>query len=170
MVDRQPPTASRNSDTVRDLAERMSRVDFPSLSTGSDHSSTHSYRSPDLQSCTHVWLRVDRVRRPLEAPYVGPLRVLERAERCFRLEFPSGRCDTVSVERLKPAYMPPPADALPAPITLPVSPGAQPAAPAEAKPCATVGDSKPVPVTTRSGRRVRFRVPPAQLFLVTLRS
>ena len=200
MVDRQPPTASRNSDTVRDLAERMSRVDFPSLSTGSDHSSTHPYRSPDLQSCTHVWLRVDRVRRPLEAPYVGPLRVLERAERCFRLEFPSGRCDTVSVERLKPAYMPPPADALPAPITLPVSPGAQPAAPAEAKPYATVGDSKPHaisddapvasphrgqraqvlphasdsvppdPVTTRAGRRVRFRVPPAQLFLVTLRS
>ena len=31
-----------------------------------------------LQDCSHNWLRVDRTKPPLEAPYSGPFPVLER--------------------------------------------------------------------------------------------
>ena len=104
-VDRQPPTDSA-SETVRELAQQMSRTDFLTLSDGNHHSVTREYLPLDLSTCTHVWLRVDRVRRPLEAPYVGPLRVRGRSGRWFQLELPSGKTDTVSVERLKPACLP----------------------------------------------------------------
>ena len=197
-----PQPADRDtSDAVRALAERMSEVDFVTLSAGSDHSVSRPYLPQDLQTCTHVWLRVDRVRRPLEAPYVGPLRVLERTGRWFRLELPSGRTDTVSVARLKPAYHPSPAEQISAPGPMPTPPsvppsrGARQAADSQRlatpsppvaplsrdcsvrePPSDSVSDSRaessdrardsayPVPVRTRAGRRVRFRVPPQLLF------
>ena len=61
----------------------------------------HSHR--DLSSCTHVFVRIDRVRKPLQYPYSGPYKVLERAEKYFTLDY-GGRRDTVSLDRLKPAY------------------------------------------------------------------
>ena len=36
-----------------------------------------SYVPKTLQDCSYVWLRVDRPKRPLEAPYSGPFPVLE---------------------------------------------------------------------------------------------
>ena len=77
-------------------------VDFASIARGSDHSRPHSFVPPNLQSCTHVWQRVDRVRRPLEAPYQGPFKVVARTNKVFTLELPSGQTETVSVDRLKP--------------------------------------------------------------------
>nr|VZI39302.1 unnamed protein product [Spirometra erinaceieuropaei] len=37
---------------------------------------TESYVEKDLDKCTHVFIRCDRVRQPLESPYKGPFRVL----------------------------------------------------------------------------------------------
>jgi cleavage and polyadenylation specificity factor subunit 1 len=42
------------------------------------HPPRNSYTHKDLYSCTHVFVRNDSVRRPLQAPYDGPYRVLER--------------------------------------------------------------------------------------------
>ena len=68
------------------------------------HIANNTYFVPkDLMSCTHVYLRVDRIRKALEAPYSGPFRVLRRFERCFEIQFPSGRNSVVSIDRLKPA-------------------------------------------------------------------
>ena len=89
-------------EQARKLAEEMDLVDFASIARGSDHSRPHSFVPPNLQSCTHVWQRVDRVRRPLEAPYQGPFKVVARTNKVFTLELPSGRTETVSVDRLKP--------------------------------------------------------------------
>lgn len=58
---------------------------------------------PDLRSCKKVYVRVDRVRTPLEAPYEGPYRVIKRSKHWFKLEM-NGRKDTVNIDRLKPAY------------------------------------------------------------------
>lgn len=100
------PTIKSNHEFIKDLATRMKQIDFFSLSTGSDHSFQRPYVPPDLSHCTHVWLRRDRVRRPLEAPYVGPLRVVRRTEKYFTLELQSGDEETVSIDRLKPAHLP----------------------------------------------------------------
>nr|VZH94114.1 unnamed protein product [Spirometra erinaceieuropaei] len=40
----------------------------------------------DLATCSHVYLRCDRVRRPLAPPYDGPFGVLSRGTRTFRTQ------------------------------------------------------------------------------------
>ena len=55
-----------------------------------------------LSTCVKVWLRIDRVRRPMEAPYSGPYGVVNRHENYFTIRMPSGRQENVSINRLKP--------------------------------------------------------------------
>ncbi|XP_064482835.1 uncharacterized protein LOC135395668 [Ornithodoros turicata] len=57
----------------------------------------------ELQSTTHVFLRTDRLRRALE-PYSGPYKVLQRASKTFLLDV-RGRPESVSIDRLKPAFL-----------------------------------------------------------------
>ena len=54
--------------------------------------------------CDFVFVRRDAYRPPLAPPYHGSFRVLERGEKFFILDV-SGRRDSVSVDRLKPAYI-----------------------------------------------------------------
>ena len=49
-----------------------------------------------------MWMRIDRVRRPLEAPYAGPYKVLQRASNYFLLEISDNVHTNVSIDRLKP--------------------------------------------------------------------
>ncbi|XP_047002951.1 uncharacterized protein LOC124620321 [Schistocerca americana] len=58
----------------------------------------------DLQRCTHVMLRTDAVRPPLRPPYSGPHRVIARGDKTLVLEC-NGKPSTVSVDRVKPAYV-----------------------------------------------------------------
>ena len=145
-VDRQPPPDGA-SESVRELANRLAETDFLSGSDGRHHSLSQPYMPADLSTCTHVWLRVDRVRRAMEAPYVGPLRVCTRSDRWFQVELPSGRTDTVSVERLKPAYFP----------HQPVDPGRADAAPPGVAPPARAAS----PARTASPSRAASPAPPA---------
>ncbi|XP_011174429.2 uncharacterized protein LOC105206646 [Solenopsis invicta] len=58
----------------------------------------------DLFSCSHVFLRCDAIKKPLERPYTGPYKVLQRdSDQVFTLEI-NGRPQSVAVERLKPAH------------------------------------------------------------------
>ena len=58
---------------------------------------------PDqLQTCDKVWIRIDRVRKPLEAPYSGSYMVLERTPKYFLIETNSNMHTQVSIDRLKP--------------------------------------------------------------------
>lgn len=93
-------------DFVIELARRMKEIDFCALSSGIHHPNTKTtYIPKHLQTCSHVWVRVDRVKRPLEAPYSGPFQVLERFAKYFILKLPTGRTETVSIDRLKPAVL-----------------------------------------------------------------
>ena len=114
-----------------------------------------------LASCSHIFLRVDAVRRPLSPPYEGPFRVLERGPKTFVIDR-AGKSVTVTVDRLKPAsLLDPPSSAVPATPTVPaVNPPAA-ARPLGDQDLATVPDSassRPVldpeewPLPTRSGR------------------
>jgi cleavage and polyadenylation specificity factor subunit 1 len=61
------------------------------------------YVPKDLNTCSHVFLRTDSVRGPLQPPYEGPFRVLRRGDKQFTIDH-AGRTDTVSIDRVKPAY------------------------------------------------------------------
>ena len=49
-------------------------------------------------------MRVDRVRRPLEAPYSGPFLVVKRGEKYFVIKDNMGKEQAISVDRLKPVH------------------------------------------------------------------
>ena len=86
-----------------------------------------------LAAASHVYVRVDAVKRPLTRPYEGPFQVVSRSDKTFVLSR-AGRSVTVSIDRLKPAtgfcaalppvpdpIAAPPAAALPSPLA-PLSP------------------------------------------------
>jgi hypothetical protein len=58
----------------------------------------------DLENCTHVFLHQDTTCRTLEPPYSGPYQVLSRREKTMQL-LVRGRPVTVSIDRVKPAYI-----------------------------------------------------------------
>ena len=60
----------------------------------------------NLETCTHVYVRIDAVKPSLTRPYTGPFRVLKRSPKYFILDI-NGKHDRVSVDRLKVAVMPP---------------------------------------------------------------
>ena len=68
-------------------------------------SSTRIVNIPsDLFSESHVFVRHDAVRKPLQAPYDGPYRVINRTRKHFTLDI-KGKQEIVSVDRLKVAHL-----------------------------------------------------------------
>ncbi|KMQ89633.1 retrovirus-like pol polyprotein [Lasius niger] len=58
----------------------------------------------DLQTCSHVFVREEAVRKPLDAPYNGSFKIVECiSDRLFIIDI-NGRVANISIERLKPAY------------------------------------------------------------------
>ena len=60
----------------------------------------------DLKTCDHVFLRSDAHRRPLTRPYTGPYEVLQRRNKTCQILL-NGKPDWVSLDRVKPAHLPP---------------------------------------------------------------
>ena len=115
---------------------------------------------PGLRSASHVFLRIDAVKKPLVPPYLGPFRVLGRSDDLKTFDILQHQKKvTVSVDRLKPAHVLPAAAVSP-PSGLPPS---SPRPPAQSSglssPCL---DPESWPLPTRYGRRPR---PPARLNL-----
>lgn len=83
------------------LREQMRKV---RAAPTAHHYRRRPFAHATLYTCTHVFVRVDAVRRPLERPYEGPYEVLERkSDRVFLINI-RGSPTTVSTERLKPAF------------------------------------------------------------------
>lgn len=61
----------------------------------------NTFISKDFDKATHVWLRIDRTRLPLEAPYTGPHKVVELHAKTAKIETTQGAV-VVSLDRLKP--------------------------------------------------------------------
>ena len=74
----------------------MRKLDMTLLSERLLHTTQKAFIPEDLKSATYVWLRTDRIRKPLEAPYSGPHRVIPKQNKYF------GEKQTVSIEELKP--------------------------------------------------------------------
>ena len=118
------------------------------------------YVPPDLRTCPAVYLRTDAVKRPLQRPYTGPHTVLQREDKHFVID-KDGRRESVTIDRLKPAYgivlqdLPPDPDndpplehfipQLPLPEPAPVVPGPAPPILAQAPPEPAPAPAPPAP-------------------------
>ena len=60
--------------------------------------------SQELSSATHVFVPVGPRKTPLQSPYQGPFKVLERREKYFKLDL-GNRNDMVSLDIIKPAFL-----------------------------------------------------------------
>ncbi|GBM70112.1 hypothetical protein AVEN_246949-1 [Araneus ventricosus] len=70
----------------------------------SKHSAWHYvFINKDLFNSSHIFLRVDGVRRPLQQPYQGPFKVLSRTKEFFLINF-NGQKTNDSIDKYKPAY------------------------------------------------------------------
>ncbi|KAH8317991.1 hypothetical protein KR074_003068, partial [Drosophila pseudoananassae] len=68
------------------------------------HHTPQEFVHPDLHHCTHVFVRVDRVKTPLAANYEGPFEVVTKHDKYFILKGHT-KDNKVSIDRLKPAYI-----------------------------------------------------------------
>ena len=57
-----------------------------------------------LSTATHVFIRHDAVRKPLQPRYDGPYRVIKRTDKHFTINI-NGCNDTVSIDCLKPTHL-----------------------------------------------------------------
>lgn len=68
------------------------------------HAKPHVFVNNKLQSCSHVFVRVDAVKRPLVPPYDGPFEVVARYEKFMDLQI-NGKIQRISIDRIKPAFV-----------------------------------------------------------------
>ena len=141
---------------VVDLGQRMQQVRPVPLVWHGDES-RRSFVHTELPIATHVFVRVDAHKFPLQAHYKGPFKVLERHSKYFKLDL-GNREDTVSIDRLKPAFMDEPLRAAPmvrdvarsVPTREPTSEAVIP------HPMVSDTETETNPVVTASGRLVKL--------------
>ena len=155
----QPHSPDAVTDPLAYVERLRSAMAALSPSSSRQTPPTATYFPVALDSCTHVFVRRDSVKKPLQPPYDGPFRVLNRTPKYFQLEM-RGKADTVSVDRLKPAYTDAHSPSTPS-VTHPTqnTQPRPPAAPTIAPPPPTAQPPRAEPpstVTTRAGRRVHF--------------
>ena len=128
------PTAADDDASISRLREKAGKF-TPCTQTYADR--TKHYIPKALPTSDFVFIRSDAHRAPLTRPYRGPYRVLERTNKAYRLMV-HGREDWVTVDRLKPAF-------LPQQENIQEAEGRRPRVPPQHKP------PEPDPPTTRRG-------------------
>lgn len=76
----------------------------PFRKTANHHGTKTSFIPQSLWAATHVLVRTDSHRGPLQQPYQGPFKVLNRGRKTFTLEI-NNKEQVISVDRLKPAVV-----------------------------------------------------------------
>ncbi|GBM95445.1 Transposon Tf2-9 polyprotein [Araneus ventricosus] len=69
----------------------------------SSHSSAQIFVYKELVNCSHVFVRRDAVRRPLQQPYDGPFQVLQRKAKDYKIQV-KDKPIWISINRLKPVF------------------------------------------------------------------
>lgn len=68
------------------------------------HAKEKIFVSKRLNDCTHVFVRFDAVKKPLQRPYDGPYLVLQKHDKFMDVDI-KGKSQRISIDRLKPAYI-----------------------------------------------------------------
>nr|VZI15661.1 unnamed protein product [Spirometra erinaceieuropaei] len=127
-----------------DYVEQLRSVMRNLRATPPRASPANSFIPPDLDKCNFVLVRHDAVRRPLQPPYDGPYKVHRRSDKDVVIDR-NGKSDTVSTDRVKPAFIDDRDHSLPQHCTPPQTLMPPP-----------TGDSPPPVRRTRSGRHVHW--------------
>lgn len=148
------------SDFVQKLKATMQNL----RATDTSHQNKSSiFVHSQLSKCTHVFVRVDKIKTSLTPPYDGPYAVEKRNDKVFTLTI-KGKKVNISIDRLKPAYttttrdMQPPEPSQP---DITTTRDMQPATPTLPDVPTTTAAWKHTPnetKKTRSGRTVRLPI------------
>ena len=96
-----PENSTSVQDFATDLKKAMSNLQPVQPRQAN---SQKTFVSQDLSSCTHVFVQVDSLRKPLQPPYEGPFEVLRRTRKTVTINR-NNSSDVISIDRVKPAYM-----------------------------------------------------------------
>ena len=96
------PTPSK-AFNYSDYAQRLAHYMRDMRAAPTREQTTPVYIPSELPKCTHVFIRTDSIRAPLQAPYTGPHKVLRRKDKYYIVDV-NGRHDKISLDRLKPAF------------------------------------------------------------------
>lgn len=88
------------TEFVRELKKKMNSL-RPTQTAHKQQQQTFIHR--DMRQCTHVFLRIDAVKTPLQQSYDGPFKVIKKYEKYFLIDM-GHRKAKISIDRLKPAY------------------------------------------------------------------
>lgn len=87
---------------VQKLKERMRQV-RPLPAT--NHSRETVFIHGELENCSHVFVRIDRIRRSLEQSYEGPCKIIEGLSGyLYKIDY-KGQPTNINIDRLKPAFL-----------------------------------------------------------------
>ena len=100
----------------------------------------------ELQTSTHVFIRRDAARKPLQPPYDGPFKVISRTAKHFKVDLGT-RTDNISIDRLKCAHLD--TDIIATPTIMPRDNHSTTST-------TTTTETLPIVRKTRSGRHVHF--------------
>ncbi|KAG8181439.1 hypothetical protein JTE90_015457 [Oedothorax gibbosus] len=109
MIENNITQASCTEPFVTNLVNNMRNTN-PFAS--SPHCATIFYVHPSLISSSHVFVRIDRVQKPLSQPYASPYKVLSRKPEVFNIDL-NEKPYTISIDCLKPAHLMPIKDEAP---------------------------------------------------------
>lgn len=91
-------------DSVRDFANSLKESMRNLQPVQPRTCPTKTFVSQDLADCSHVFVRVDAVKRPLQQPYEGPFAVLRRTRKNITIN-KNGTSHVIAIDRAKPAYL-----------------------------------------------------------------
>lgn len=72
--------------------------------SGSNHSVNKIFIFKDMKNSSHVFVRLDGIKKPLTAPYAGPYKVIKRYDKFFKISM-DNKEKNISIDRLKPAII-----------------------------------------------------------------
>ncbi|GFY70889.1 uncharacterized protein TNIN_200421 [Trichonephila inaurata madagascariensis] len=134
------------------LRDSMQRLSPPTYRYHDQHT---IFVRKDLATCSHVFLRTDSLRKGLQPPYEGPHGLSTYKKKGFRI-LRHEKEVSVSIQRLKPAYIPKELEDFPEEVNLKEKVSHQPEKIPDSEQEKLRESSSRQETTTRSGRRVRF--------------
>lgn len=88
---------------IQELRNRMRRI---RAKPTAHHAKKTPFTFKNLQWVSHVFVRDETTRHPLQPPYFGPFEALARPNERLHTTLIKDKACNISTERLKPAYLP----------------------------------------------------------------